>query len=152
MLKASDVHRKQALISRKISLWMQEKDADGRPDEVVADEAWQNYRKRNDSSIVDHFQVWHNLANRSITRHTALSTHSTALHCGLCILCRCLELAVDSASLLLHGPDGWASAMYNLNCLCTRRGAVSWLCKLCHAGPIRMCCMLLPESIWACLC
>ncbi|GAB6033494.1 Ubiquitin carboxyl-terminal hydrolase 15 [Chamberlinius hualienensis] len=31
------------------------KDADGRPDESVADEAWQNYRKRNDSVIVDLF-------------------------------------------------------------------------------------------------
>lgn len=36
---------------------LQEKDADGRPDEEVATEAWQNYRKRNDSTIVDHFQV-----------------------------------------------------------------------------------------------
>ena len=36
---------------------VQEKDADGRPDEEVANEAWQNYRKRNDSTIVDHFQV-----------------------------------------------------------------------------------------------
>ena len=36
---------------------LQEKDADGRPDEEVATEAWQNYRQRNDSTIVDHFQV-----------------------------------------------------------------------------------------------
>ncbi len=36
---------------------VQEKDADGRPDEEVAQEAWQNYRKRNDSTIVDHFQA-----------------------------------------------------------------------------------------------
>ena len=36
---------------------MQEKDANGRPDEEVAKEAWENYRKRNDSAIVDHFQV-----------------------------------------------------------------------------------------------
>lgn len=36
---------------------LQEKDADGCPDEEVANEAWQNYRKRNDSTIVDHFQV-----------------------------------------------------------------------------------------------
>lgn len=36
---------------------LQEKDADGRPDEEVATEAWQNYRMRNDSTIVDHFQV-----------------------------------------------------------------------------------------------
>ncbi len=34
----------------------QEKDADGRPDEVVAQEAWDNYRARNDSVVVDHFQ------------------------------------------------------------------------------------------------
>ncbi|DBB10595.1 TPA: hypothetical protein ACH3X3_007108 [Trebouxia sp. C0006] len=36
--------------------YIEEKDADGRPDEEVAQEAWQNYRKRNDSTIVDHFQ------------------------------------------------------------------------------------------------
>ncbi|KAL3142431.1 hypothetical protein ABBQ38_002762 [Trebouxia sp. C0009 RCD-2024] len=36
--------------------YVEEKDADGRPDEEVANEAWQNYRKRNDSTIVDHFQ------------------------------------------------------------------------------------------------
>ena len=36
---------------------MQEKDANGRPDEEVAKKAWENYRKRNDSAIVDHFQV-----------------------------------------------------------------------------------------------
>jgi hypothetical protein len=30
--------------------------AHGRPDGIVADEAWQNYRARNDSFIVDHFQ------------------------------------------------------------------------------------------------
>ena len=39
------------------NLNMQEKDANGRPDEEVAREAWDNYRKRNDSTIVDHFQV-----------------------------------------------------------------------------------------------
>ena len=37
--------------------YVEEKDADGRPDKVVAAEAWENYRKRNDSVIVDHFQV-----------------------------------------------------------------------------------------------
>ncbi|KAK7791794.1 hypothetical protein R5R35_008811 [Gryllus longicercus] len=31
------------------------KDSDGRPDEVVASEAWEIYRKRNDSIIVDYF-------------------------------------------------------------------------------------------------
>ncbi|XP_062607024.1 ubiquitin carboxyl-terminal hydrolase 19-like isoform X1 [Saccostrea cucullata] len=31
-------------------------DSDGRPDEVVADEAWEMYKKRNDSFIVDLFQ------------------------------------------------------------------------------------------------
>ena len=40
-----------------LCLLVQEKDADGRPDEEVAQEAWQNYRKRNDSTIVDHFQA-----------------------------------------------------------------------------------------------
>lgn len=29
----------------------------GRPDEEIAAEAWANYRARNDSAIVDHFQV-----------------------------------------------------------------------------------------------
>lgn len=34
----------------------QEKDAGDRPDDDLASEAWSNYRARNDSSIVDHFQ------------------------------------------------------------------------------------------------
>jgi len=37
--------------------YVEEADANGRPDKVVAAEAWANYRKRNDSVIVDHFQV-----------------------------------------------------------------------------------------------
>ena len=37
--------------------YIEEPDADGRPDEVVAKEVWSNYRKRNDSVIVDHFQA-----------------------------------------------------------------------------------------------
>lgn len=36
--------------------YKEEKDADGRPDEEVAAEAWENYRARNDSVIVDTFQ------------------------------------------------------------------------------------------------
>lgn len=36
---------------------MEEKDAGGRPDAEVAAEAWANYRLRNDSAVVDHFQV-----------------------------------------------------------------------------------------------
>ncbi|XP_043565916.1 ubiquitin carboxyl-terminal hydrolase 15-like isoform X4 [Chiloscyllium plagiosum] len=35
--------------------YIQLKDAEGRPDEVVAKEAWENHRKRNDSIIVDIF-------------------------------------------------------------------------------------------------
>ena len=45
------------LLMFPLCLLVQEKDADGRPDEEVAQEAWQNYRKRNDSTIVDHFQA-----------------------------------------------------------------------------------------------
>ena len=37
--------------------YIEEADADGRPDAVVAKEVWNNYRKRNDSVIVDHFQA-----------------------------------------------------------------------------------------------
>jgi ubiquitin C-terminal hydrolase len=37
--------------------YVEEPDAGGRPDKVVAAEAWANYRKRNDSVVVDHFQV-----------------------------------------------------------------------------------------------
>ena len=33
-------------------------DSNGRPDKELAAEAWENYRKRNDSYIADHFQVW----------------------------------------------------------------------------------------------
>lgn len=36
--------------------YKEEKDSDGRPDEEVALEAWNNYRARNDSVVVDHFQ------------------------------------------------------------------------------------------------
>ena len=36
--------------------YREEKDADGRPDEEVALEAWDNYRARNDSVVVDTFQ------------------------------------------------------------------------------------------------
>ena len=37
--------------------YIEEADANGRPDAVVAKEVWNNYRKRNDSVIVDHFQA-----------------------------------------------------------------------------------------------
>lgn len=37
--------------------YIEEPDSDGRPDEVVAAEAWRNFKARNDSYIVDHFQV-----------------------------------------------------------------------------------------------
>jgi ubiquitin C-terminal hydrolase len=37
--------------------YIEEKDAAGQPDEAVADEMWANYRARNDSVMVDHFQV-----------------------------------------------------------------------------------------------
>jgi len=40
----------------KTKPYKEEKDADGRPDEEVAAEAWENYRARNDSVIVDKFQ------------------------------------------------------------------------------------------------
>lgn len=40
----------------KVKPYKEEKDADGRPDDEVAAEAWQNYRARNDSVIVDRFQ------------------------------------------------------------------------------------------------
>ena len=36
---------------------VQENDADGRPDEDVARETWENYKARNDSALVDLFQV-----------------------------------------------------------------------------------------------
>ena len=39
-----------------IKPYKEEKDSDGRPDDEVAAEAWENYRARNDSVIVDHFQ------------------------------------------------------------------------------------------------
>lgn len=37
--------------------YIEDRDSDGRPDEEVAAEAWSNYRKRNNSVVVDHFQV-----------------------------------------------------------------------------------------------
>jgi ubiquitin C-terminal hydrolase len=37
--------------------YVEAKDSDGRPDEVVADEAWEMHKARNDSVIVDVCQV-----------------------------------------------------------------------------------------------
>jgi len=37
--------------------YIDEPDANGRPDKVVAQEAWDNHKQRNDSVIVDHFQA-----------------------------------------------------------------------------------------------
>ena len=42
--------------SRQVLCGVQEKDDDGRPDPDLAQEAWGNYRARNDSVIVDNFQ------------------------------------------------------------------------------------------------
>ncbi len=36
--------------------YIEDKDSDGRPDDVVADEAWMAYKMRNNSFIVDLFQ------------------------------------------------------------------------------------------------
>ena len=41
----------------RVKPYIEEPDANGRPDKVVAAEVWANYRRRNDSVIVDHFQV-----------------------------------------------------------------------------------------------
>lgn len=40
----------------KVKPYIEEKDVTGRSDEDLAKEAWTNYRARNDSAIVDHFQ------------------------------------------------------------------------------------------------
>ncbi|KAG2482980.1 hypothetical protein HYH03_018107 [Edaphochlamys debaryana] len=40
----------------KVKPYVEEKDAPNRPDEEVAAEAWANYRARNNSLVVDHFQ------------------------------------------------------------------------------------------------
>uniref|UniRef100_A0A1I8AQH0 ubiquitinyl hydrolase 1 n=1 Tax=Steinernema glaseri TaxID=37863 RepID=A0A1I8AQH0_9BILA len=45
------LHEDLNLITNKP--YIEEKDADGRPDSVVADEAWEAYQQRNDSIIVD---------------------------------------------------------------------------------------------------
>ena len=37
--------------------YIEEADSNGRPDDEVAAEAWENYKARNDSFIVDHFQA-----------------------------------------------------------------------------------------------
>lgn len=52
------------------------KDADGRPDEVVANESWDNYLKRNNSVIVDYF-------------HGLLKSHVT------CPQCECVSTTFD---------------------------------------------------------
>ena len=37
--------------------YIEEPDANGLPDEAVANKTWANYRARNDSVMVDHFQA-----------------------------------------------------------------------------------------------
>lgn len=76
---------------------MQEKDADGRPDEEVAKEAWQNYRKRNNSTIVDHFQARFWLPSKSLYACCAAvavtaSTHEFAHY-------KCSRLSMSKAGL-----------------------------------------------------
>lgn len=46
-----------ACATRPLPRSQQEKDLPGRPDEEVAAEAWANYRARNNSLVVDTFQV-----------------------------------------------------------------------------------------------
>ncbi len=36
--------------------YVERKESDGRPDQIVAEEAWERHKKRNDSIIVDLFQ------------------------------------------------------------------------------------------------
>ncbi|XP_041349901.1 ubiquitin carboxyl-terminal hydrolase 15-like isoform X2 [Gigantopelta aegis] len=43
--------------------YLELKDADGRPDEIVAKEAWDNYRQRNDSIIID---IFHGLLKSTV--------------------------------------------------------------------------------------
>ena len=37
--------------------YIENPDSNGRPDAELAEEAWRNYKARNDSFIADHFQV-----------------------------------------------------------------------------------------------
>ena len=47
----------------KVKPYTEMKDSKGRPDEDIADEAWQNWKARNDSYVADHFQVPRRTAN-----------------------------------------------------------------------------------------
>jgi len=80
-----------------LGLLVQEKDADGRPDEEVAQEAWQNYRKRNDSTIVDHFQA----RSGSCLPHSLIMTLPSKPKTGSTPLCH--GACKPFSKLLLHG-------------------------------------------------
>ena len=59
--------------------YIEEKDYDGRPDDELASEAWANYKARNNSYIVDHFQVGPGgalLGTASVAQELPLPAHS----------------------------------------------------------------------------
>ena len=62
--------------------YVEDCDSDGRPDEEVAAEAWTNYRRRNDSVIVDAFQVgW------GLRAAAAVLLFFHAVCCCVCVWC-----------------------------------------------------------------
>lgn len=89
----------------------QERDNAGRPDSEVAAEAWSNYRARNDSVVVDHFQVrrglWRVCGFRVVSRvwglecggHGLLAEVQVGVHCegAWGEMARCL-IGTDPAS------------------------------------------------------
>ncbi|KAL6966699.1 Ubiquitin carboxyl-terminal hydrolase 8 [Sarracenia purpurea var. burkii] len=61
----------------KCKPYAEAKDGDGRPDEEVADEYWQNHLARNDSIIVDVCQVWFGLKEHVFFAFSTQGARST---------------------------------------------------------------------------
>ena len=87
----------------RVKPYAPEADAAGRPDKALAAEAWANYRKRNDSVVVDHFQV----------RARALACPSPAVctfsACGHCLMEERKVGLVSGGCWLAAGP--WARSV-----------------------------------------
>jgi hypothetical protein len=122
---------------------LQESDSEGVPDEELAKRAWDNYRLRNDSHIVDHFQVGparrlafgkdltcrHGLAMKAVVaNNVCLVVHHTLA--GWCRDCAC----VSHVHVLHTRPTLHAASPYTWS-RCPALPAVSAASSLLFASP-----------------
>lgn len=90
----------------------QEPNNEGRPDAEVAAEAWANYRRRNDSYIVDHFQV---------RRSGALRALDVLVRLLCCAWRLCAATSTTHASLQFVRPSPLRAALLICTCRLCRR-------------------------------